>query len=254
MPRRAGSQAEPTVTPMPVTSAITTVLVVTTTGPPGISKPIAPKRPLMPAATPRPAKRPATDAKRPTTAASASTDRSTCLRLAPIALQQRHLTRALGDDDREGVRDDERTDEDRDVGEHHQERGDEAHLLAGVGLLLLGDRVAGEHLGARGQRRRDAVGELGLCRAVGREDADRVDLTRLGEQTLRGVRGEQARLGAAHAVGRAELRDARDREHLGIALRQDRDLVADVEVDRRQQCACRSRRQSARWVRVPSTT
>ena len=39
----------------------------------------------MPAATPRPAKRPATDAKRPTTAASASTDRSTCLRLAPIA-------------------------------------------------------------------------------------------------------------------------------------------------------------------------
>ncbi len=144
--------------------------------------------------------------------------------------EQGHLTRTLGDDDREGVGDDEGTYEDRDVGEHHQERGDEPHLLAGVGLLLLGDRVAGEHLGARGQRRLDARHELCLRRAVGGEDANRVDLTGLGQQALCCVGGEQARLRAAHAVGRAELRDARDREDLGVALRQDRDLVADAEV------------------------
>ncbi len=140
--RRAGSHAEPTVTPMPVTSAMTTVVVVTTTGPPGMSKPMAPNRRLEAggdaeageeAERPRrPHRRRRFDEHRPQHLLAAGTD----------GPQQGHLLRALGDDDREGVVDDERTPTNSAMSAKTIRNVlKKPSLLAGVRLLLFGDRV-----------------------------------------------------------------------------------------------------------------
>ena len=60
--------------------------------------------------------------------------------------QQRHLPRALRDDDRERVVDDERPDDQRDEREHAEEDVDELQLVAQRVLVLLGDRLTGDHL------------------------------------------------------------------------------------------------------------
>ena len=90
---------------------------------------------------PRRPRRPATD--------SSSTERSTWRAAGADGPQHRHLPHALGDDDREGVVDDEHADEQGDVGERHQERVEEAEVLLEVGLLVGGVGLAGEDLEAR---------------------------------------------------------------------------------------------------------
>ena len=60
--------------------------------------------------------------------------------------EHRHLPHALGDDDREGVVDDEHADEQRDVGEGQEERVEEAHVLLERRLLVGGVGVAREDL------------------------------------------------------------------------------------------------------------
>ena len=68
--------------------------------------------------------------------------------------QQRRLTRALGDDDRERVVDRERRHQQRDAGEHQQERVEEVEEVGGdVGVVLGGQRAAGDRLDAGGERR-----------------------------------------------------------------------------------------------------
>ena len=100
-----------------------TVWAVTTMPPAGMSSPNAPssafERDRRADAGDRD-RRPTRSGRRAT--ASPSTDASTWRRLAPMRAQQRHLARALGDDDREGVEDDERADEQRDEREDEQER------------------------------------------------------------------------------------------------------------------------------------
>ena len=54
--------------------------------------------------------------------------------------QQRHLARALGDDDREGVVDDDGADDQGDEREDQQGDVEEAELLLDRVLILLGDR------------------------------------------------------------------------------------------------------------------
>ena len=81
--RRAGLTADTTVTPMPTTSAATAVRGAKTSGPDGrvMPKPLSSSSRPRAASTPRP--RPTSDATVPRMAASTSTDRNTCRRLAP---------------------------------------------------------------------------------------------------------------------------------------------------------------------------
>ena len=82
---------------------------------PGMSKPIAFSDGLAGrSASPMPPRTPIADATTPTTVDSPSTDASTCRAARSDRAEQRHLARALRDDDRERVVDDERADDQRD--------------------------------------------------------------------------------------------------------------------------------------------
>ena len=69
--------------------------------------------------------------------------------------QRRQFARALGDRDRERVEDDERADEQRDVGEDEQESPGSREEAVGVLRRLLASAGAGAHLRARRQHRAD---------------------------------------------------------------------------------------------------
>ena len=95
-----------------------------------------------------PATRPMAAATRPTTTDS-SIDRAEHLAAAGAdGPEHGEVLDPLGDDDREGVVDDERADEEGDVGERHQERVEEADVLGEVGLLVGRVLLAGERLEA----------------------------------------------------------------------------------------------------------
>ena len=101
---------------------------------------------LRPAARRMPPTKPMMDATSPTSTASNSTEPSTWRWPGTDRAQQRHLAAALGDDDREGVEDDERADEQRDDAEDEQERVEEREVVLQVALALLGDLLAADHL------------------------------------------------------------------------------------------------------------
>ncbi len=112
----------------------------------------------------------------PTTAirnASTSTERVTCRLLGAEGAQQRGLAHPLGDQDREGVEDDEGADHDRDHREGGEEDGDDVEELAdlrpAVSLTTLSPVTAVKPSGATASA---AVGQLGLGDAVGRGERD----------------------------------------------------------------------------------
>ena len=82
--RRAGTIAEITVTPTPTAIATATVRASNTSGAEGSSMPNALSSALSPSAARTPNPRPISEATRPVNAASPSTDRNTCPRLAPM--------------------------------------------------------------------------------------------------------------------------------------------------------------------------
>ena len=154
----------------------------------------------QPERQPDPAARPTAAATTPTTTDSSTTERSTWPRRAPDGPQHGQVLHPLGHHDREGVVDDERPDEQGDVGERHQELVEEGQVLLEVGLLVGGVLLAGQRLEARAGR-----GDLRSIRArsadvtpVGRRRA-RCRSDRLGEQLLGGgvVGGDQRRAGDA---------------------------------------------------------
>ncbi len=115
--RTAGSTAAATVTTTPTSSETTTVR---RAAPSTCRGGRARARGAARAARSRgrcPTTNPIADATIPTTNASSTTDRTTCLPVAPIARSKPELTRALRDEDRERVEDDERAD-------HHADRGE----------------------------------------------------------------------------------------------------------------------------------
>ncbi len=83
--RRDGSQAASTVTPTPTASEARTAAGPITSGPLGSRSPEVSRTFGSTAATPSPAAKPSADATRPTSAASARTERTTGRRVAPIA-------------------------------------------------------------------------------------------------------------------------------------------------------------------------
>ena len=83
--RRAGAQAENTVTTKPSTSGVTTAIGVSARAPEGIPRSKASSTAKMTRASPKPARTPIAEPTRPVSAASASTDRVSCPRVAPIA-------------------------------------------------------------------------------------------------------------------------------------------------------------------------
>ena len=102
--------------------------------------------------------------------------------------QQRHLARALGDDDREGVVDDDGADDQGDEGEDQQGDVEEAELLLDRVLILLGDLGAGDHLvlvlALLLQVLRDVGLQLGLRHARLSRDRDLGVLIRLRSRAV----------------------------------------------------------------------
>ena len=87
------------------------------------------------------------------------------------------LPRALGDDDREGVVDAERRHEQRDAGEHEQERLEEVEEVGADDLAcLLREVGAGDRLDTVREHRPDVVDELVLAHAGVGRDVDPRDL------------------------------------------------------------------------------
>ena len=146
--------------------------------------------------------------------------------------EQRHLSRALGHDDRERVVDHEAADDDRDDRECGEEDRDEAEVLLDVVLLFLRDLGAREGLRIGRQRRLDACRHLVLRHSWCGLHSDRVDLPGLRQHLLSGRQREQRIAGAERAVRGAELRDADEVELLwsGRRRKDNRDRVADLEV------------------------
>ena len=87
----------------------------------GRSTPKATKSAFRPLPTPSPRNRPTTDASRPITNPSTTTDAEHLAARAAERPQRRELAGALRDGDRQRVEDDERTDEERDTAEAEQE-------------------------------------------------------------------------------------------------------------------------------------
>ncbi len=138
----------------------------TTTSPLGMRKPRESTSDMSSRATTTPSSTPAADASAPTTPASTTTDVMTWPPGAHGA-QQPELVRALGHEDREGVEDDEPTDDDAERREAEQQPGEEvdeladvlvvaAHDLLGVLHLVAGPRpTRAASAGARRRTRRD---------------------------------------------------------------------------------------------------
>ena len=232
---RAGTTAETIVTIVPTSRPMITALGRSTTPLPGIWNPTAFMTALSPIDRPMPATTPTALASTP------DDDRLTDHRREHLPLrradraQQRHLAHALRDDDRERVVDDEHPDDERDEREHEQRGADEAERLVDGVLVLLGERLAGDHLvlacSVRRQRVLDVLGDLRLRHAGLGDDGDLRELVRARSRPVApraGVNKHDRR--AREAVDGAELRDADELVLLRRLRGEDRDLLADVEV------------------------
>ncbi len=124
--RRAGKNADTTVTVTPTTRLTMTVRGSTTSEPLGRSKPSESRSRVRPIATRMPSPRPTIDAIRPTATPSTQHRREHLSSTGSDRPQQRELSAPLCDEDRERVVDDEHPDEDGDAGEHEQEDVEEA--------------------------------------------------------------------------------------------------------------------------------
>ena len=192
------------------TSIATTIVRVATTRPLfGSVKPTASKRLKSPSASPKPTSTPTTDASTPTTSASITIDVEHLAPRGAERAQRRELARALGDRDRERVRDHEAADEERDAAEREQEVLQEADEARRVRRVLGRLRLAGPHLRARRQDLLDLGREL-LGRDPGfRLRADLVELADAAEEHLRRRQVEAGERRAAEARRAAELDEAR---------------------------------------------
>ena len=239
---RAGNTAEATLTPRP---AITEMMTVLLRDDDAAGREVDARCPsssaFSPAATPMPAARPSDRGDQPDDDGLEQHRAEHLAAAGADGPHQGHLLGALGDEDREGVVDDERADEQGDDGEDQQEGVEEAHVLLDVGLLLLGDLGAGQHLDVR--RARPAAMRLtssvSLTPSLG-DDLDGVDLARARS-------GRPGRPSAVNIVNDAppglslvaERGDADDVDLLRAGLGEDRDGVAHDEVARCRRCPCR---------------
>ena len=140
--------------------------------------------------------------------------------------EQRQLPRALGQEDLEGVVDDEHADQQREAGEGDEDLAEEGEAARhGVGGLLAVGR-AGERLGALGQRGADGRHDVVVGDAVGGPHEDGGELAAGAGELDRLVEREVERDGAATALGVAEGEGADQRELLAARLRGDGDGVA----------------------------
>jgi hypothetical protein len=122
--------------------------------------------------------------------------------------QQRQLTRPLGDDDREGVVDDEDRDDERDEREDREAELEETELLPDEILTLLGDLLAGEHFVVAERERLLQPRFQRLLRQPGlTDDGDAVELP--GVRAFCACAGVKSTTDAPRAVGGAR-RDAHD--------------------------------------------
>ena len=151
---------------------------------------------------------------RPTTAASIATLRRTCFVLAPMARSRASSLGALRHQDREGVVDDERADEQGDSGEDPHEDAEEVDVLVAAAAVLLLEHGAGDHVEVATERAADGAGELGLAHAGRGVHRDAVDGAVPAEQPLGRVEREQHGAVAGPVVGVAEARHA-DHGHVG---------------------------------------
>ena len=160
---------------------------------------------------PTPVARPTTEATAPTATASTITERMTCRcwHRWPAATPS---PAALGDDDREGVEDDERTDEQRDAAEDQQEGVEERRAVLGVVLGLLGDLVTGEDLDVllTGERPLDVPDDLLFGYPGVRLTTISSTLPFASNTRFAGSGGEQHTGRAEEALGVAQFRDAHE--------------------------------------------
>ena len=217
--RRAGSSADSRVTPTPRAKAMPSDDAFTTSGPSGQGDACAAPQRLDALGDPDTGQQ-AERRRQPADDQRLEGDAAPHLLGARAdGPQQRELAGALGDQDHEGVVDDEGTDEQGHAGEDlHEDREEVGVLVVAVGVLRV-ERGAGDDVEAVGtcaepgaDRRRD----LGLADAGGCLHGDAVDLAVATEEPLRGVEREEHCAVAGAVVRGAEPGDAHDR-HVGRA-------------------------------------
>jgi hypothetical protein len=145
--------------------------------------------------------------------------------------EQRHLLRALRHQDRERVEDEEHADEQRDRGEHQEERVEEAEPLLDGRCRLLVDVGAGQRLEVVRQHRADLVADLLGAGAVGRRHRDAVvGVVAADEELLRvpGLEDRQAGAGQAAALAEPDDTDQFGAEPGLLAGADELHLVADL--------------------------
>ena len=147
--------------------------------------------------------------------------------------QERELAAALGDDDREGVEDDERADEQGNQTEDEQERVEEREVVLEVVLTLGGDVLAAEHLDVGGvgfalEGGADVGDDLVLRHPGVGLHVDGVELAGGAEDPRRRGGSEGGDGGAEGAVGGAELHDAGERVVVAARLGDHRHGVTDL--------------------------
>src|SRR5215207_8770020 len=146
----------------------------------------------------------------------------------PQAAQQGQLAGALGDDDGEGVEDQEGAHQQGHEGEGEQRGAEEPPdgVVDGGGRVL-GQLLAGEHLVPGLDGGPDAVAQLLGGDALLGGDVDLVEAALAGHHLLGGGQVEADQAGPAEVVGLAEADDAADREVPGRALEQHLGPVTD---------------------------
>ena len=128
-PAAPGASAAAVVTPTPITNDAMIVRLITTRLASGTVRPNDGSTSSSTRASPMPSPSPTSDPARPTMNASASTEPTICAAGAADRAQQPELARALRDEDRERVEDDEPADEQADPGEAEQRGVEEPEQL-----------------------------------------------------------------------------------------------------------------------------
>ena len=196
----------------------------------GRSTPSALNSASMPLEIPRPSTSPITEASRPITRPSSDDRAHDLLARGAERSQRGELAGPLGDRDRQGVEDHERTDEQRDAGEAEQELADHAHSLVELRGIVL--RLCGAVLDLQVLRdeRLHGVDELRYRRAGLGCDGHAVEAALATEQRLGGldVPGRDAR--EAERIDVTERRDSRQLVGARVAARRDLHGVADPVV------------------------
>ena len=206
---------------------------VTVRPPAGRAKPNASNIAFSRPATAMPPSSPATDATTPTATASTH-DRAHDLAAAGAERpQQRRLPRALRHEDREGVEDAERADQQRHAGEHRQEavvsRSRKVALMSSMFSCVSDAPVIASVPG--GQDRLQALDELVLRHAAVAVDEDRRRLVgAAGEVALRGGQGEGGERRPARAPSAVAVGGDADDAHGDRLGRLHDGGVADVQV------------------------